>query len=95
MRQPSPGRIKIADGDTITVLTPATSSTRSAWPGLMRLRAISHSQTASGDHLGLVFVSQISATYDKRDRYRRIVCRVSIKHLDASYFFLGSSGELM
>jgi endonuclease YncB( thermonuclease family) len=77
--------VKIADGDTITVLDARNDQHK------IRLSAIDAPErgqpygTVSGDHLGkLVFGRQVVVHYDKRDQYGRIVGKVIVSGRDAN-----------
>jgi hypothetical protein len=52
----------------------------------MRLSAVSHFNHLRRSLRRLVFASQVTVTYDKRNRYRRIVDRMSVEYLVRALF---------
>lgn len=76
--------VAVADGDTITVLTVDRVRERIRLAGIDAPESRQAFGTAAKQHLSaLVFGSEVRVEYTKRDRYRRIIGRVTRDRSDA------------
>jgi len=83
--------IKIADGDTLTLLDASNTQHKIRLSGIDAPERGQAFGTVSGDHLGkLVFGKQVRVDYDKRDRYGRIVGKVLMSSDDANLKQVGA-----
>jgi endonuclease YncB( thermonuclease family) len=75
--------VKVADGDTITVLDNSQAQHRIRLQGIDAPEKGQPFGNASGKHLaGLVAGKTVTVKWDKRDRFRRIVGKVLVDGVD-------------